>query len=335
MTDHAGTAKVFHSLIMKDPRAYKQLHALLIGKNRFLIAVHQKPDADTLGAGTALAHWLIKQNKEVTLFCKDIPGRQHAYLDHYFDIQSKPEVFDRAYDAVIILDSSTSQYCGVDELLTRLPPGYLIINIDHHNTNNNFGDFNLVDKNAGSTSEIIGVFFELNQIDPDPAIATSIMAGILSDTSYFTNAATNATGLDLTGKLIASGARTTEISQSLLKNKNAETLRLWGTALSRLKINRRLNMAITYLKTEDLQQAGAEAGATEGISNFLGGTCGETDIIMLLTQADENHIKGSIRSTKKDISKIAQALGGGGHKLASGFKIQGRFLETEKDLKII
>lgn len=320
---------------MENQRAYQRLHDLLNGKNRFLISAHQKPDADTLGASTALAHWLIKQGKEVTLFCKDLPGRQHAYLDHYFEIQNKPEVFKKEYEAVIILDSSTLEYCGVSELMEHLPNSPLAINIDHHATNTNFADFNLVDKVAGSTSEIIGLFFEHNRIVLDSAMATSIMAGILSDTSYFTNAASNAVNLNLTGKLIASGARASEIAQSLLKNKDAKTLRLWGVALSRLKINRRLNMAVTYLKAEDLQQAGADTGATEGISNFLGGTCGETEVIMILTETDDNHVKGSIRSIKKDISKIAQAVGGGGHKLASGFKIQGKILETAQGIKIV
>ncbi len=320
---------------MDNQRAYQRLCHLLNGKNRFLIASHQKPDADTLGASTALAHWLSKQSKEVTLFCKDLPGRQHAYLDHYFEIQNQPEVFNKEYEAIIILDSSSLEYCGISELMAHLPPGYLTINIDHHATNTNFADFNLVDKEAGSTSEIIGSFFEYNRLDIDSAMATSIMAGILSDTSYFSNAAANAANLNLTGKLIAGGARTTEIAQSLLKNKDANTLRLWGVALSRLKINRRLNMAVTYLKAEDLRHAGADAGATEGISNFLGGTCGETEIIMILTETDDNHIKGSIRSVKTDISKIAQAVGGGGHKLASGFKIQGKILETAQGIKII
>lgn len=320
---------------MKNLGAYQKLYALLNGKNRFLIVAHQKPDADTLGTSTALAHWLIGQGKEVSLFCKDLPGRQHAYLDHYFEIQNKPEIFNKKYEVVIILDSSSLEYCGVSELMTRLPTGYLTINIDHHATNTNFACFNLVDDSAGSTSEIIGLFFEHNHIEFDASMATSIMAGILSDTSYFTNAASNVANLNLTGKLIASGARTTEIAQSLLKNKDVGTLRLWGVALSRLKINRRLNMAVTYLKTEDLQKAEADAGATEGISNFLGGTCGETEIIMILTETSDHHIKGSIRSIKKDISKIAQVVGGGGHRLASGFKIQGKIQETVDGIKIV
>ncbi len=320
---------------MENQRAYQRLHDLLNGKNRFLIAAHQKPDADTLGASTALAHWLIKQGKEVTIFCKDLPGRQHAYLDHYFEIQNKPEVFKKEYEAVIILDSGTLEYCGVSELMENLPNNPLTINIDHHATNTNFADFNLVDKDAGSTSEIIGLFFEHNHLIIDSAMATSIMAGILSDTSYFTNAASNATNLNLTGKLIASGARSTEIAQSLLKNKDTKILRLWGTALARLKIIPRLGLAVTYLKIDDLQQAGVGAEATEGISNFLGGACGEVEATMILTETNDNHVKGSIRSIKKDISKIAQAVGGGGHKLASGFKIQGKILETAKGIKIV
>lgn len=315
-------------------RPYIQLFELLSGCNRLLIVAHKKPDGDALGASTALAHRLIEIGKEVTLFCVDKPDKSYAYLNHYLDFTDDPKVFDGQYDALIVLDSSSLQYCGIDKLIDRLSPNCKVINFDHHKSNDGYGDLKVVDATASSTSEMMANFFYSNNQQIDSAIATSLMTGIMFDTAYFSNAATRLESYSIVSDLLSSGARATEIAKALLKNKKTPKLNLWGTALSRLKYNPRYNLAFTYLKKEDLLAAEVDTGAADGVINFLNSVCGDAEMIMILTQVDDQTIKGSFRSVKTDVSKIANLIGGGGHKLAAGFTIQGKIVETEKGVKI-
>lgn len=313
----------------------RKLFDLLVGCNRLLLVAHQKPDGDALGSATALAHWLKMQGKKVTLFCLDRPTQHFSFLDHFHDFTSDPKVFDLRYDALLVLDCSTLPYAGIHQLVARLPAGYLTINLDHHKSNDLFGDFNLVDEMASSTAEIVADFLKVNGQKLDAAMATSLMTGIMNDTTYFTNAATSLHSLELTSELLSAGARSSEVAKAMFKDKDTKTLNLWGAALARLKHNSKLNLAITYLKQDDLAKAGANAGATEGLINFLNAVCGGAETIMVLTQANENTIKGSLRSVRTDVSKIAKLFGGGGHKLASGFTLPGRIVETEKGFKVV
>ncbi|MDD2786261.1 MAG: DHH family phosphoesterase [Patescibacteria group bacterium] len=314
---------------------YVQLFELLKDCNSLLLAAHQKPDGDALGSSTALGHWLLAQGKNVTFFCKDKPAKSYSYLNHYLDFTDDPKVFDEKYDVLIVLDSGTLNYCGIDQSVGRLSPGCKVINFDHHKTNDGFGDLQLVDATASSTSEMVAMFLKTNSQPVDSAIATSLMTGIMFDTSYFSNAATQGQSFSVVGDLLAAGARTSDIAQVLLKNKEAGKLKLWGIALSRLKYNSKYDLAFTYIKQEDFVLAEAGQNATEGMINFLNGVCGDAEIIMLLTQKDDNTIKGSFRSIKTDVSKIAKALGGGGHKNAPGFTIQGKIVETEKGVRVV
>ena len=315
--------------------SYKSLLDLLAQTQRVLVVAHKKPDGDALGASTALYRWLTQQGKQATIFCLDAPGAAFAYLDHFYDFTHDQKVFGMAYDTVVVLDSGDLGYCGIDALMPNLPAGYRLLNIDHHVTNRHFGDFNLVVTEASSTSEILYRFFAANDQTIDAAMATSLMTGVLFDTTYFSNQGTKPESLEAVSKCVAAGARTSEIAHGLYKNKDTATLQLWGAALGRLQFNPRFNLAATYLKAEDFALANKTFGETDGISNFLGMICGEAEALLILTQIDKDHIKGSFRSVKTDVSKIAKLLGGGGHKLAAGFSLKGNIIETEKGFRIV
>ena len=312
-----------------------KLFDLLTGLDRLLLVCHQRPDGDTLGAGTALFHWLKNKGKKVTLFCLDLPKPAFAFLDHVSELTNDPKIFDNNFDALVILDSGNPIYAGIQKFMDRLPPGTRVINIDHHKGNALYGDFNLVDDTASSTSEIIADFLKVNGQKLDPALATSLMVGIMNDTSYFTNAATEAHSVELTAEFLTAGARSSEVAKAMFKNKDARTLNLWGTALARLQHNEKYNMAVTYLKQEDMTKAGTDAGAVEGLINFLNTICGGAETILVLSQADENLIKGSFRSVRTDVMRVAKLVGGGGHRLASGFNMPGKIVETERGIKVV
>ena len=83
----------------------------------------------------------------------------------------------------------------------------------------------------------------------------------------------------------------------------------------------------SVLTEDDLKEIGATDEDLDGFVELLN-NMPQARFALLLRQ-DGDTVKGSLRSEpskKVDVSKIAKSFGGGGHKLASGFKIDGKLV---------
>lgn len=302
--------------------SFKQLEHLIQRSERLLLISHKKPDGDTIGATTALARWCRSLDKDLTVFCCDLPSKQYQYLDETRYYTKDPAVFSEQYDVVAVIDSGDFKYAGIDLLIPNLKPGYTLVDIDHHQTNQCYGDLNLVSPTASSTCEVVYSFFIENGIDIDGEMATSLLTGLCSDTSNFSNPLTSESAMYAASDLVARGARFTDTLRYLWKNKTFDGLKAWGTVLSRLSYNPTHDIATTYLLEEDMANVPAEGYDT--LINFLSGVMKDVDTIMFIKQYPNNLIRGSFRGHKRDVSKLAKLFGGGGHKGAAGFSVTGR-----------
>ncbi|MBU0649246.1 bifunctional oligoribonuclease/PAP phosphatase NrnA [Patescibacteria group bacterium] len=315
---------IFHKIYDSARRAKKSL-----------LVMHKKPDGDTLGSALAFSHWLDQEGKEVKIFCRDLPSPYYDFLAGLDRITDDPRAFtEYEPDLIIALDSGDLDYAGVGEIMEQLEYVPTIINIDHHKTNQNYGAINAVDPDSSSTAELVYDFFKTVNIKINKSMATALLVGVLTDTGNFSNPATTFGSMRAASELVAAGARTNEISKNLLKNKSIDALRLWGKTLARLEENKKLNMAFTVIKHEDIQGLDSPAEAVEGVANFLNRLL-DVDLILVLQENAEGAVKGSFRSTNVDVSRIAQALGGGGHKRAAGFSIQGKLERDGENWQII
>ncbi|MFA6429885.1 MAG: DHH family phosphoesterase [Patescibacteria group bacterium] len=312
---------------------FRQLFEAIQHANRILVIGDGRPDGDSVGSSTALVTWLLDLKKDVHTFCALPVSGTFGYLDNAYRFTTDPTVFEHAYDLIIICDAGDLKHGGIQDHLPRTPKGFTLVNIDHHATNARYGDMNVVFPEASSTCEVVYRFFEANNIPVDDRMATSLLAGILTDTGTFSNPATNAYAMDIAGKLIARGARYQEIIRRAFKNKSTDILRLWGLALARLQYNPTYDIATTYFFRNDYAALGEEAA--EGVSNFLNAVCGSADTILVLRETGDGMVKGSLRSIKRDISKLANLLGGGGHKKAAGFTIPGRLVEKDGRVMVV
>lgn len=311
---------------MIQEHVFHKIKQEILRANKPVFVIHKKPDGDTLGSGLALLYWMRSLGREPGLFCRDQAPENYQFLPSADEIITEKSIFQQA-DLVVVLDSGDLGYAGVEDIFSRLQAKPSIINIDHHMTNQQYGDINLIDSDASSTAELIYEFFVKNKIGIDKKIATALLVGVLTDTGNFTNPATTFGSLQVASELVRLGARTHEISKNLLKNKPVDALRLWGRMLARLEENKKFNMAYTIIKQEDIDEISSPAEAVEGAANFLNRLL-NVDLVLVLQENSDGTIKGSIRSTNVDVSQIAEALGGGGHKRAAGFTIKGRL---EKD----
>lgn len=307
--------------MQNETHLYGRLHETLIRAKRILIVAHKKPDGDTLGSSSSFLTWLLREGKDVTAFCADAIPHPFRYLDNVHRYSHDPAIFEAQYDAVLVFDSGDLRYCGVADYMARLTPGYYLVNIDHHATNQHYGQMNIVCTDASSTAEVAYRFFETNKIAIDQKMATSILTGLLTDTGNFSNSGTTAGSMEAGSKMFASGARHRDIAAHLMNDKTISSLKLWGLALSRAQYNPKLDIISTYILKSD---SADETSISEGLSNFLNAVAGQADTIMVLTEQGNGEVKGSLRSVKRDVSKLAQLMGGGGHKKAAGFTVKGK-----------
>ena len=239
------------------------------------------------------------------------------------------------YDVLVILDTpDLVRVNAVYEQNKGILADTQIINIDHHPTNISFGGINLIDSSATSTCEILFSLIEaLDKGLMDADIATQLLTGIINDTDRFQNTNTSPKSLTVAAQLIAAGARRSEIVRNLYKTKPLSTLKLWGKILTNLKEDKADSLVWSTISKEEIAQAGAHETETEGVINELISTAPNAKIALLLVEREKGLVTASLRTNFSDVEvdQIAVTFGGGGHKKAAGFKIEGLSLpEAEK-----
>jgi len=301
----------------------KQILEAVQKAQSLLLIPHQNPDGDALGASSAFGLWIQSLGKDFTYYCKTDASPRFSYLP-IEKLTSDPQVWEKKYDVVIVFDSGDLRYAGVDEQIAKIRDQITLIDIDHHATNEYFGDLNFVDIKASSTSEMVQRFFAINHITLQKEIATSLLTGFITDTDNFTNGATSSFALSSVSNLIKSGGSMVPIQNRVYKNISIPALKVWGTMLSRLSHHKEHDMVYTYITQEDIREAGIQESDIEGLANFMN-MIEEGAAKIILKEIEPKKWKGSFRTTRDDIdvSLFAQAMNGGGHKKAAGFKVEG------------
>ena len=235
------------------------------------------------------------------------------------------------FDLIITLDVAEPKQLGSlldtsPDLLTSAP----LINIDHHRTNPSFGTAaNIVDASAASTTQVL--FQALPELFGDdwrelvtPDVATLLLAGLITDTGSFQNANTTPQSLEVAAELVEMGARQQEIIRKLFKTRSLSALRLWGAALSKLRVDDSRRLMWSTITLNDLEEAGATEDDTEGlIDELLSGAPG-VEMVLLFKERQDGTTALSARSTTPqcDCAEFAEGFGGGGHAAAAGVKLK-------------
>jgi len=235
------------------------------------------------------------------------------------------------FDAVIILDTpDLEQLGGIYDEHTQLFFETPIVNIDHHPSNDYFGKVNWVDLTATATAEILVSLTESLAATPggdargqalatneplwDPDIATALLTGLLWDTQSFQSETTTPKSLTVAAQLIALGARQQEIVKSLFKTRPLSTLRLWGTVLSNLEVDRDHRFVWAAVGGSDLTKAGAQSNEIGGLMDELikNAPGQELAVIFVEEAPDKTAVLLHALSRKVQLAELARTLGGAG-----------------------
>ncbi|MCB9798926.1 bifunctional oligoribonuclease/PAP phosphatase NrnA [Candidatus Nomurabacteria bacterium] len=310
---------------MNNSATQKQIFLAIEQAKNILIVPHKDPDPDTLGAALALHEHITSCSKQARIFNLTGASKKFHFLPHYNQISSDPVVWeDTSIDLIIVLDSGDLDYAGILPMMETITFRPQIVNIDHHKTNAFFGDINLVNLESSSTSEILYFLFRHNRVSITPTMATNLIAGIMYDTDNFTNAATKYTSLFATSDLVKHGGRFHFIKEHLYRDKSVDILKLWGEILGRLQHNTKHDIVYTFITLRDLNHHSVSEDDLRGFSNFLSNIKEGSGAIFFKEKPDGN-IRVSMRTTYDhiDMSAIAEHFGGGGHKKACGFELEG------------
>ncbi len=310
-----------------------RIHQSLKWANSVVIGVHEHPDGDAVGSALALYNALVMQGKKVVIYAPDPPPESLSFIPGFEKITTqKPRPSD--FDVVVLLDSTR---IWRTHLFEEIKGHKCTICIDHHLGNPGEADINLIVPKAAATAHILMGFFEQTRTPVTQDMATGLLTGIFTDTGSFMHDSTTPGALKVAAKLMGKGARLSHIAHETYQKKDLAGLRIWGRALSRIMVNEQSGAAVSVITPQDLEECGAELEDLSGVVNQLN-TLPEAKFAMLLCEYEPGKIKGSLRSEPHkgiDVSALAEKLGGGGHKLAAGFELQGSIIKKKGKWRII
>lgn len=304
--------------------------------NKILINCHQRPDLDSISSAFSMCQALHKLGKQSEIICPDDKLPELDFLKCFDDFQKIDfQTFDFSqYDLFIILDSASPEVVtGSKEI--PLPAIEKIV-IDHHITNARFGDINLIDDSRSSATELLYLLFEDWQIEIDKDLATSLLTGILGDTGAFEYHNTTSRTLHIAAELMEQGADKDGILLKIFRSKPMNLMKFWGKVLDSLEVDESGKFTWCAIPYEVYKNLGEPQTARESASSLFSRMIDGTKFGIVMLEESPGFIRASFRarSTDFDVSKIALALGGGGHAGAAGATIQGNFNEAvEKVVK--
>jgi phosphoesterase RecJ-like protein len=299
---------------------------LICESRSFYVGSHIRPDGDALGSLLGLSLALGKRGRKVAALVADPVPANYRFLPGADRVRRKRPAW-RA-DVGIVVDCD-----GIDRL-GPLAPAFAalprLIDIDHHQTDQLFGEVQIVDPRAAATAEIVYRLLRRMAFPFDAEVATCLYAAILTDTGRFCFGNTTASALRVAGDLVRAGADPTEVARRIYEERSAAATHLLGLALSRLSSELGAQVVSSTLTRDDFAATGAAPGDTEGIIDHLR-AIGGPRVALLFVQPNREGVRVSLRSDGSvDVSEIALRFGGGGHMMAAGCTVPGSAGEVRR-----
>ena len=223
-------------------------------------------------------------------------------------------------DEVARLELGDGDRCPECPLRGREVPKFVI---DHHRTQDDLGATRLVDIEAEATGRLVWEAFRALGKVPSPAAASSLFTALAMDTGWFHHSNMRAATFELAAALAAAGAEAHLIYEYLYERNSPARMRLQGRVLERHQLVCGGRIAVSEVYLSDYPETGAYPLDTEDFVQLLRAIDG-VDVGLLLIEQIAGEVKVSFRSRPTvDVSKVAEAFGGGGHARASGATVAG------------
>lgn len=291
----------------------------------FLITTHENPDGDAIGSSLALANFLKRLGKDVTIHLCDAVPDIYAFLPLANTVCHT--IPAPSYEVCFVLDVGEFRRAG--QLINNFRGVGLYINVDHHLDCENPNALNYIDHQACATGALIYRIIKAAGHEVDYETALCIYTAIITDTGSFRYSNANQEAFTIAGEMIARGVNAWDLAENLYESQPRERLELLSLALTTLSISPRGDFASITVTLEMYQRTGARAELTDGFVNYPRSIRG-VEVAVFFREIKPELFKVGFRSKGKiDVSALASAFGGGGHHNAAGCTVEGRLSDVQ------
>ena len=283
-----------------------------------VILTHESPDGDAIGSALAVKLMIEKLGKKADVIIPEY-SRLFNFLPTVDEIKDESEI--RSYELAISVDCADLKRIAKKEYFENAKK---TIVIDHHGSNNMYGDLNYVNPVSPACCEILAGMIEYFEIDISKDIGTCIMTGIITDTGGFRHTGINAETFEFTADLIRIGVDIPDIYKRTLRTKTKANFDLTKRVMDRMELLEDGKVTFTYINNQDEVEVNAEQGDHEGLVEIGRDIEGVEVSIFIRQKDDTDSYKISMRSSNLvNVSDICLMFGGGGHPRAAGALMQG------------
>ncbi len=303
----------------KEINSLSQIGEVLKESNSILIFPHGSVDGDALGSSVALCLGLRSMGKTSYVIMDEDILENIRFIENEccsWDLDIVPDP-----DVCILMDNG--ELSRIFDRQGLFSTGKKKILIDHHKSSEPFLDLNYIDVEAAASTEIVFDLLLLMGTKLNPAIAEAIYVGIVTDTGRFQYSNTTKRSHEIVAQLMDHDIDQNKVSVEIYQSISHAKIRLESSIFSTLDIECGGKVAVAYMTKKMLKEVGAKDEETEGVVEILRNLRG-VEVAVFAKESDKEGVKVSMRSKFDfDVAQIAQALGGGGHKKAAGFSMNG------------
>lgn len=302
----------------------KEAGAMLLEAKSIVITAHVNPDGDAIGSCLGMMHYLRGIGKDVRVLIDDEIPKNFFILPGASDISRPLELGSEqeAVDILLVLDANLERVGTVKEKVSAK----LVLNIDHHVTNDLSCQAVYLDSDSAATAEIIYQLLKEMQAEITKEIAMAVYTGIATDTGFFRFPSTTPFTMRAAAELMECGAEPGSISEAVEAKPFARIVQM-ARAVERAELFYDGKVAGIFLD----HAAAEKFDSTEGLIDALRAV-EESDISLLLKWKDEKVFRVSMRSKNTDVSRIAAGFSGGGHERAAGCTLRMTFEEAKRTI---
>lgn len=280
-----------------------------------VILTHECPDGDAVGSALAMYLTLKKLGKTVDVIIPEYAS-VFDFLPSADEI--KKEGKEDAYDLAISVDVT-----GINRLngfSKYFEDAKVKIQIDHHQVNEMFADYNFVDPASPACAQNLIFIIEQLGVEIDKEIGTCLLTGIITDTGGFKYEGVSAETFEFTSWLLAKGVNVSDVYKRVMQTKTRANFELRKLIMDRMEFVCGNKVTFTYMTLEDEKNVGAAPGDHEGLVE-IGRDIEGVEVSVFLREI-QNGYKASLRSNNYvNVSDVCIAFNGGGHKRAAGCNI--------------
>ena len=282
----------------------------------FILSTHVNPDPDALCSELALAAYLRSINKKVRIINDEELTQRFQFLPGAKMIKCVSSIKIENYDVLIVVDCGDLERIGkVKDIIDNQK---IIINIDHHITNDYFGDINLVEPKASSTAEILFELLVKGGCKFTKSIAQNLYAGIMTDTGCFRYNNTTSKTHKIVSELCVYPFSPSDLYKRFYESVPLSDLKEFTKVVSRFEDYFQKKYVVVELSKKTESKFSDNFDLRDAIFKYLR-SIEEAEVFVILTENKKSLTRVNFRSSGRvNVGRLAQVFNGGGHHNASG-----------------